>query len=734
MRSTRFLLSTHLCFLKFAAAIAAIFLVAASCPAQTPPPKSPETPWSDTMKKYPGLLPEFGSLLEKFQRNVQYPPARTESQLLPLLPETTMSYFAFPNYGGVTEQALKLFRQDLQESAVLRDWWHHGDMATAGPKIEDSLEKLSQLQQFLGDEIVVSGSLEGRDPKLLVVTQARKPGLKKFLQEWITLHGGESEQDVRVLDLQDLASAKDDAANHPLLVLVRPDFVVAAMDLATLRKFNSRLASHGREFASTPFGRRLADEYAGGVTLLAAADLHRIIDHSPPDLKQSAAFQSSGFADVKYLVWEYKAAGAQTISQTELSFSSPRHGPASWLAKTAPLHNLDFVSPKAMVAATFLLSNPAQILEDLKTMYAGSPSSPFASLPAFEKMSNLKLKDDLLDTLGGELTFELDSAGPTKPEWKAILSARDVAHLQQTLDTLLASAHMESQKFEQDGITYSTTHIPSSTPPQEIGYAFVDGHLIFASSRESVVEAVRLHKTGESLAKFKTFLVSLPPGHSLEASALFYHDPIAIASLQLRQFAPDLAQSLAQSAKEIKPAVVGLYGDDTSIREASNNGAYDVGAVLVVAAIAIPNLLRSRTAANEASAVGSMRSVNTAQVAYSATYPQRGFAPDLASLGLDTRDPKTESPQHAGFLDQTLANGTCTGGIWCTKSGYHFRVQAICKLHKCGDYIAVAIPIDNNTGIRSFCSTSDAIIRYKTSGPISAPATVSECKSWPPLQ
>ena len=71
---------------------------------------------------------------------------------------------------------------------------------------------------------------------------------------------------MHILDLQDLAAAKDEASTKNLLVLVRPDYIVAAIDLATLRKFNSQLERHGREFASTPFAQRVAKEYAGGVT------------------------------------------------------------------------------------------------------------------------------------------------------------------------------------------------------------------------------------------------------------------------------------------------------------------------------------------------------------------------------------------------------------------------------------------------------------------------------------
>jgi type IV pilus assembly protein PilA len=731
----RIFLQKHWHFIQFSAAIAAIFLSVSPCSAQSKQPsQQPEMPWTQELKKHPGLFEEFGRLYQKLQQNIQYPFPRSESRLLPLLPPSTISYAAFPNYGDVTQQALKIFRQELQDSAVLRDWWQQGDMALAGPKIEDSLEELTQFQQYLGEEIVVSGSLEGQDPKLLVVAEIRKPGLKKFLQETITHLGGESKQGVRILDQQELAAAKDETPAKNLLVLVRPDYAVAAMDLATLRKFNSRLERHGREFASSPFALRIAKEYSGGVTVLAAADLHKIVDQAPSELRQGPGFQRSGFADVKYLIWEHKTVGAQTVSQTELSFNAPRHSSAAWLANSAPLSGFDFVSPKAMIAGTALLANPAQIFEDVKGMYTNPSASPFASLPAFEQMLKLSLKDDLLSTLGGEVTLELDSIGPPKPIWKAILSVRDTSHLQQTLTTLLTAAHIEAEKFEEDGVAYSTVHIPTSTPPLEITYAFVDRHLIVGSSRETVAEAVRLHKAGETLAKSKTFLAAVPLGHSLEASAMLYQDPVAIASLQLRAIAPEMVHSLAQSSKEITPAIVSVYGDESTIREASSNGAYDFGAVLAVAAVAIPNLLRSRMAANEASAVGSMRTVNVAEITYSVTYPNRSFSPDLGTLGPDPHNPKAESSDHAGLLDDTLGNESCTGDAWCTKSGYHFRVKAICKLHKCGEYVAVAAPINDNTGVRSFCSTSDGIIRYRTGPAPTVPVTVSECKTWSPLK
>src|SRR5208283_2392462 len=87
-----------------------------------------------------------------------------------------------------------------------------------------------------------------------------------------------------------------------------------------------------------------------------------------------------------------------------------------------------------------------------------------------------------------------------------------------------------------------------------------------------------------------------------------------------------------------------------------------VAIILIIAAIAIPNLLRSRMAANEASAVGSIRTINASALTYSFTYPSDGYPAALASLGGAT--PCTATSTNACLLDQILAAGT--------KSGYTF--------------------------------------------------------------
>src|ERR1700693_567331 len=500
-------------FAKCAAVIAAVFLALSVCYAQAPASPTPNDPLSQELNKYPGLLPELGRLTEKLQHSVQFPPARTESRLLPLLPDSTVVYAAFPNYGEVAHQALNIFRQELQESPVLRDWWQHGALARSGPKVEDCLEKFYQISQYLGDEIVVSGGTNGRNPSALVVAEIRKPGLKKQLEQTLVELGGKSNPTVRVLDPQELTPEVGRPAYEPV-VLVRPDFVVAGLGSDSLRIFSARLDHGSRDFVSTPFGQRAIQAYQGGATLLGAVDLHQILSQVPSGNKDDQiTLQRTGFADMKYLVWEHKRVNGQSVSQAELSFTGPRHGVASWLATSSPLGSLDFASPAAMIVTSMVLTNPAQIFDEVKQLAGISNPGAFAALAQFEQAWKLSLKQDVLSYLGGELTFELDAIAPSKPVWKAILGVNDPKRLQQTLNTVLATMHLPVEQSDDNGVTYYSVGIPSSPTSFDLGYTFVDGYLIVGSSHETVAEAVRLHRSGESLAKSKKFRAALPPGY-----------------------------------------------------------------------------------------------------------------------------------------------------------------------------------------------------------------------------
>jgi prepilin-type N-terminal cleavage/methylation domain-containing protein len=139
-----------------------------------------------------------------------------------------------------------------------------------------------------------------------------------------------------------------------------------------------------------------------------------------------------------------------------------------------------------------------------------------------------------------------------------------------------------------------------------------------------------------------------------------------------------------------------------------------VAIILIIAGIAIPNLLRSRIAANEASAVGSLRTINTAEITYSATYSAQGYAVALGTLGPgSTAGNQIATSANAVLLDGVLgcATATASGGT-CNKSGYTFAITDTGATPTF--YASTANPISAQTGTRHFYSDATGVIRYNT--------------------
>ncbi|PYX82117.1 MAG: pili assembly chaperone [Acidobacteria bacterium] len=141
-----------------------------------------------------------------------------------------------------------------------------------------------------------------------------------------------------------------------------------------------------------------------------------------------------------------------------------------------------------------------------------------------------------------------------------------------------------------------------------------------------------------------------------------------------------------------------------------------VAIILVIAAMAMPNLLRARIASNEASAAASMRTIATAELTYKLGYPSIGYA-DLPTLG----GPANCTPSFvtACIIDNLLTTGT--------KSGYTFAATASAGAGGSMDeYLITAVPVSQNiTGVKGFCTVEDHVVLYIT--PAGAPATRAIC-------
>jgi type IV pilus assembly protein PilA len=157
-----------------------------------------------------------------------------------------------------------------------------------------------------------------------------------------------------------------------------------------------------------------------------------------------------------------------------------------------------------------------------------------------------------------------------------------------------------------------------------------------------------------------------------------------------------------------------------------------VAIILIIAAIAIPNLLRARMAANDSSAAASERTIVTGEVTFSTTYPGNGYA-TLAALG-GAASPCVSGLANACVIDNSLAqNGTPAGS---GKSGYKFAVTTTAPVPggASGTFYTTATPLSNTTGAKAFCATnSDGVLRSQPAGNIALVANYAACSALLPL-
>lgn len=176
---------------------------------------------------------------------------------------------------------------------------------------------------------------------------------------------------------------------------------------------------------------------------------------------------------------------------------------------------------------------------------------------------------------------------------------------------------------------------------------------------------------------------------------------------------------------------------DTSLRRNYRDSGFTliellivVAIILILAAIAIPNLIRSKIAANEASAAENVRTITSASIIYYSTWAN-GYPPTLASLGgtgttnscdlSNLVDPllSTAPYQKSGYVySYTGEQGPAAQGPGCGAPGFN-------------GYLVATVPLSSTTGTQSFCSDEPATIHFDTSG--SAITDQPTCEGLPAL-
>ena len=152
-----------------------------------------------------------------------------------------------------------------------------------------------------------------------------------------------------------------------------------------------------------------------------------------------------------------------------------------------------------------------------------------------------------------------------------------------------------------------------------------------------------------------------------------------------------------------------------------------VAIILIIAAIAIPNLMRARMAANDSSAAGSEHTIIVGETGYLGAYPALGYA-TLGQLG-GAATPCIPAPANGCLIDNNLA----TNGGGNGKSGFTFAAIPGGTALTGWNYYTTATPLSNVTGTREYCAADDGVLRVTTPfGP--PPAGYAACLAWLPSQ
>ena len=157
-----------------------------------------------------------------------------------------------------------------------------------------------------------------------------------------------------------------------------------------------------------------------------------------------------------------------------------------------------------------------------------------------------------------------------------------------------------------------------------------------------------------------------------------------------------------------------------------------VAIILIIAAIAIPNLMRAKMAANDSSAAASERSIVTGEIGYFAAYPTIGFT-NLLALGGTIGAACVPSTTTACLIDSNLANNGTPAASG--KSGYSFAATPSTGAGSAvpNQFLTTATPISATTGSKAYCAVDDGVVRTAAPGTITLVASYAACQALNPL-
>jgi hypothetical protein len=607
--------------------------------------------WSANSARYLALLGELSAIQKRIEA-IPGPGLRYQSKLAGLLPENTAIFASIPNLAPVLAEANSIFEERVAESPVLREWWNQNETQ----QLRAIVAQVQTIGAYLGDEVVLAvPSVNGRIQEPLVIAEVTRPGLSAFLEQQFgklkEISGAGASDVLSPQLIQDPRNARfglTRGARGPLVMvhgngsfnvvalggevgsLARLEAAIdagsGAGSLQTPVRSTSGFVSTGfvpSGFGGSPLWTRISQSYQTGAGWIFAVDMQQIsmkkigmeqiAGHNVPtsqnaSQEMNSATTISGLDNVRYLVIERKENLGRTENSASLSFSGARHGLMSWLAEPGPMGTLDFVSPEASFAASFVVKNPGTLLQELIGL-AGTETGPAAVITEFQNQTGINLLNDVAANLGGEMTVAFDGPLLPMPSWKIAIEVDNPARLEWAFEQAVKTAQQHApagspgvqlETLQVNGMTGHALKSPSL--PFEIDYVFTDGYLLIGSSQTVLEAAIESRTSGLTLARSAAFRAQLPQDGHVNFSGLLYYNMGSMAGPVVDQLkagglmTPEQQRLAGTFTSNRAPGLIYAFGEPDRITVGSRGGFFglDLDTLLGLnakGAAALPQLL-----------------------------------------------------------------------------------------------------------------------------------------------
>lgn len=524
-------------------------------PTMAATPVAEDIAWSANSAKYAARLSEFSAIGKKLEA-IPGPGMRYQSKLTSVLPANTTIFVSLPNLSATLAEADSIFEERAKQSPVVAEWWN----ARGAQNVRQIVDQVRAISAYLGDEIVIAVPASGgRLQHPIMVAEQRKRGLKEYLAQ-----SGKSMP----------VSERGDLIMMGALESYGTDGSVHA---AQNRRLGTESSVPGG-FEGTEFGKRVAQSYASGAGWLFAADMEQILAAHVRDSKNV-----TGMDNIRYLIVERKQNLGRTENSATVSFSGQRSGIASWIAPPGPMGTLDFVSPDATFATSFVVNHPGVLLEQLSTMT--NTANMFLEI---QTQTGVNVSQDIAATLGGEMTIAVDGPLLPTPSWKVAVEVNNPARLEWSIEQMVKTAQAAQPDAQIQltnevvgGLTYYT--LTSAKSPVAVNYVFTDGYMLLAPNHGLLSTSIQNRTLGNTLTKSTTFRQQLPQNGQMNFSALAYYNasaaiaPMADQLKATKFLTADQQKALDALTADRAPTLIYAYAEPDRIVAATRGSFFGLG-------------------------------------------------------------------------------------------------------------------------------------------------------------